>query len=1063
MVTGHTPTGTVGGPLSGFTVTFNEAIGSFPLDQVTITGPAGNAITPTSVTPSGDSRTWTVGFANQGLAGTYQFKVGPNVLDASVFGNAMNQDGDWLNGETNGQDTYSGSFTLGPPIPTLPPVVEGLELGDVVALGGSWAFVTTSGSTSVTTGNQHGGTYALQMVDGTNRYSSSYYQDAILHVNLLDMSDVVLEFWTKEYSGTSSDASVSISVNGTTWVTPTGGSIAGSSNYEHYLFALDSLGLTYSNDVQIKFHHNSYYAGGFVWDDIRVRSKPPTIERHTPSGYTAVAPGSIRFEFDEPMNTGSFAAADDVVSFTGPSGNNLLDQITGFSWVDSHTLQVSLSPQMEGGTYTLILGPGIQDLAGKSLDQDGDGIGGEPSDDRYIATFSTPQTIYAATMDADPGWTLDSGTAPYRWQYGQPTGQGANGRDPTSGYTGNNIIGYNLNGDYPNSLNPAQYAKTPAIDCSGYENVRLSFYRWLGLESATYDHATVQVSNNGTSWTTVWNHTGGTFCDTSWVYQEFDISAVADGHATVYVRWGMGTTDGSVVYPGWNIDDVSLTGQKRDLVMSNCEAPAAVLANQQIAVNRTYEVAWTGLTDNITIGYYLSSNAQFDGVPGDYLIGTETINNAADKAFGQHAGQSPAFSIPSDVPDGHYWLFARVDDGGAVSEFSETNNVLGDQIDIDRIPPRVIGTRLGFGSQLGLSQRSAVRTIEVTFSEGMNITLNDVSLINLGVSADADPDTPITIAPGNFSYNSTTHTATISFSSSLADGYYELKIKGSGVTDSVGNLLDGMSNHTPGSDYVYYFHRLAGDLNGDKVVNVLDVGRLKSGLGAPYDSEKDVNGDGAINVLDVGILKSQLGRRVIPPSGVGLAMTAAEGSMASVDPTDGTAISIAVVATPKVEGLSLASEQTFPATAPVVSAVDETADSRTDALTSVEPVVWSFRPSKLLTWSTRGTDGLSGSEIESLLKSAGIEDAIRYLDGQKAASGKALLAASEGPAVDLSAVGAVRLENLAVEFKASLGDSQTPLHSWASALLPENEGKIFGSLDGELETSIDRRPELLEA
>jgi len=41
---------------------------------------------------------------------------------------------------------------------------------------------------------------------------------------------------------------------------------------------------------------------------------------------------------------------------------------------------------------------------------------------------------------------------------------------------------------------------------------------------------------------------------------EYDISAVADGQPTVYIRWVMGPTDGSVRYCGWNIDDVELLG-----------------------------------------------------------------------------------------------------------------------------------------------------------------------------------------------------------------------------------------------------------------------------------------------------------------------------------------------------------------------------------------------------------------------------------------------------------------------------------------------------------------------
>jgi hypothetical protein len=36
--------------------------------------------------------------------------------------------------------------------------------------------------------------------------------------------------------------------------------------------------------------------------------------------------------------------------------------------------------------------------------------------------------------------------------------------------------------------------------------------------------------------------------------------SVADGQATVYFRWGIGPTDESVTCPGWNIDDVHVTG-----------------------------------------------------------------------------------------------------------------------------------------------------------------------------------------------------------------------------------------------------------------------------------------------------------------------------------------------------------------------------------------------------------------------------------------------------------------------------------------------------------------------
>ncbi len=67
----------------------------------------------------------------------------------------------------------------------------------------------------------------------------------------------------------------------------------------------------------------------------------------------------------------------------------------------------------------------------------------------------------------------------------------------------------------------------------------------------------MRVSNNGSSWTTVWENTSEV-TDSSWSMVEYDISDVADGESTVYLRWTMGTTDSSWTYSGWNIDDVQI-------------------------------------------------------------------------------------------------------------------------------------------------------------------------------------------------------------------------------------------------------------------------------------------------------------------------------------------------------------------------------------------------------------------------------------------------------------------------------------------------------------------------
>ena len=173
---------------------------------------------------------------------------------------------------------------------------------------------------------------------------------------------------------------------------------------------------------------------------------------------------------------------------------------------------------------------------------------------------------YSWNMSANPGWTTQG-----LWAWGIPTGGGG---DPASGYTGSNVYGYNLSGVYENNL-PEKNLTSTAINCAGLSNVSLKFRRWLGVESSSWDHAYVRVSNNGTTWTTFWQNSA-TVTETSWALQDFDISSVADGQSTVYLRWTMGTTDGSVQYCGWNIDDVEIWGVGGSSPCPDCPANGVI-------------------------------------------------------------------------------------------------------------------------------------------------------------------------------------------------------------------------------------------------------------------------------------------------------------------------------------------------------------------------------------------------------------------------------------------------------------------------------------------------------
>lgn len=190
----------------------------------------------------------------------------------------------------------------------------------------------------------------------------------------------------------------------------------------------------------------------------------------------------------------------------------------------------------------------------ESLDEAGN-VATDDNGGQYYS-FVTNQLVLLLEqeMDVNPQWTISGG----QWAWGQPTGGGGeHGEpDPTSGYTGNNVYGYNLNGDYGNYI-PEYHLTTPAINCSGGTGVTLEFYRWLGVETSSYDHAYLRISTNGSQWTNVWSNTTE-LSDSEWQLCTFDLSQWADNQATVYLRWTMGTTDSSWQFCGWNIDDVRM-------------------------------------------------------------------------------------------------------------------------------------------------------------------------------------------------------------------------------------------------------------------------------------------------------------------------------------------------------------------------------------------------------------------------------------------------------------------------------------------------------------------------
>ncbi len=294
----------------------------------------------------------------------------------------------------------------------------------------------------------------------------------------------------------------------------------------------------------------------------------------------------LRFRSESGGTTGDDWFVDDVLLFlpTVPEAHDQVFDIARFSF--AAIVLFGIDPNDDPLEFTILALPAVGEL----IDADA-GVAIEPTDLPYTtlngsakveyhpplgftgtATFdyqvsdganesnvatvtvnvAAPEFAYNFPLEVDPGWSVDGD-----WAFGQPLGIMG---DPIAGFTGTKVYGYNLAGVYGHNINPPDYLTTVAIDCAHLTGTTVRFYRWLGVESSFFDHATLEVSNNGVDWHVVWENGVDSIDDNDWLAQEFDISAVADRQPVVYVRWGMGPTDGGVSFQGWNLDDISIAG-----------------------------------------------------------------------------------------------------------------------------------------------------------------------------------------------------------------------------------------------------------------------------------------------------------------------------------------------------------------------------------------------------------------------------------------------------------------------------------------------------------------------
>lgn len=234
-----------------------------------------------------------------------------------------------------------------------------------------------------------------------------------------------------------------------------------------------------------------------------------------------------------------------------------------------------------------------------------------------IGSFFLRKKLWQRTFDETGVVALFTlGTS---WSTGDPQGTGGYAQDPTAAASGSNVLGYRLGSGsaalYQDSITTGRTATSPAINVSGYQSISLQFQRWLSV--AAGDDVSVQISRDGTSWTTVWRNPEDTAIhDTYWRVQEIPLpGTIANNASALRFRFVMGPTDSATVGGGWNIDTIKI-------IAAGIYNPGRLIVNNvpsQLTEDATFNLISTVRLDQAPL-----SNVTLEINPGSQINSTRS-------------------------------------------------------------------------------------------------------------------------------------------------------------------------------------------------------------------------------------------------------------------------------------------------------------------------------------------------------------------------------------------------------------------------------------------------------
>lgn len=247
-----------------------------------------------------------------------------------------------------------------------------------------------------------------------------------------------------------------------------------------------------------------------------------------------------------------------------------------------NTLEASrVSGDFKSGDYSVTIPS--SDITGDTFSYQwiiNDFGGNEVTSDTYELGLTEP--IYFHNFETEPtDWTfLGVGTGANSWEWGVPSS------GPSSAPSGENLVGTNLAGNYNN--NEESYFDSPAISVPEGE-AYLQFDHWYDIEEG-WDYGYLLISTDAQNWSILDELTGSS---NGWETATYDISEYSGGE--VYISYTL-LTDGSVLYPGWYVDNVTVADVALGEVTSTSEnkTDAQVVRPSNIPLDATVSILETG-------------------------------------------------------------------------------------------------------------------------------------------------------------------------------------------------------------------------------------------------------------------------------------------------------------------------------------------------------------------------------------------------------------------------------------------------------------------------------------